>query len=309
MNILITGGTGFIGRALVEKLNVSHRITVLTRRLKYAKRKLGDGVTLVESLNEFDNLDDFAVVINLAGEPIANRRWSAHRKREICSSRWKLTQQIVDKIKAGKAPPKVLISASAIGYYGRQGDYDIDESFDDIYQEFSHEVCAKWESIAKHAQTDKTRVCILRLGIVIGPYGGALLQMLPAYQLGLGGPIASGKQWMSWIHRTDVIQMIRFLMDNESMSGVFNATAPNPVTNKVFSRTLAHVLRRPHLFFVPGFILRLVFGEMADLLVYGQKVLPKRFLEQGFTFAFPQLENALADALQKQPHPSAAEKA
>ena len=174
-------------------------------------------------------------MINLAGEPIADKRWSTQRKQEICPSRFDLTQKIVDKINMGTHPPQLLINASAIGYYGRQDDTAIDESFSDFYPEFSHEVCAKWEEIAKHAQNHITRVCILRLGIVLGEHGGALERMLPPYKFGLGGPLGSGEQWMSWIHREDVIAMILFLMEQEKLSGIFNATAPNPVRNKDFS--------------------------------------------------------------------------
>lgn len=293
MKILITGATGFIGRVLVEALKNTHRITVLTRSIEKAQQTLGDGIIFCNSLDAWVNLDEFSVVINLAGEPIADKRWSAQRKQEICASRFDLTQKIVDKINLGSNPPQLLINASAIGYYGRQDDTVIDEAFNDFYPEFSHDVCTKWEEIARSAQNPVTRVCILRLGIVLGAQGGALARMLPPYQFGLGGPLGSGEQWMSWIHRDDVVAMILFLMEHDKLSGIFNATAPNPVRNKDFSRTLAQTLKRPHLFFVPSFMLRFMFGEMADLLLYGQRVVPQRFQASDFTFKYPVLEDAL----------------
>ncbi len=299
MNILITGGTGFIGKTLVEALKSLNQMTVLARKPEQAQRQLGVDVMAHHTFREMSNLDDFSVVINLAGAPIAQGRWTAQRKREICDSRWQLTQEIVEKINAGQNPPKLLINASAIGYYGRQGDHFIDESFQDIHHEFTHDVCVKWESIAQQAQSEHTRVCILRFGVVLGQGGGALQRMLPAYRFGLGGPLGSGAQWMSWIHRKDVIRIIEYCITQESLSGVLNATAPQPVTNRDFSAQLAKTLRRPHLFFVPGFVLRLALGEMADLLLYGQRVVPKRLLDDGFTFSYPTLETALQDILLK----------
>jgi uncharacterized protein (TIGR01777 family) len=194
-------------------------------------------------------------------------------------------------IQASDTPPSVLISGSAIGYYGRQDNTPIDESFDSPYEEFSHSLCAEWERIALQAESKKTRVCILRTGVVISKRGGALQKMLPPFKLGLGGPIASGQQYMSWIHLEDVLQGILHLIQHQECSGVYNFTAPNPVTNQEFSQKLAATLNRPCIFRMPEFVMRLLMGEMADLLIYGQRVVPKRLLDSGYQFVFAELSH------------------
>tara|TARA_R110001599_G_scaffold301415_1_gene507021 strand:- start:5235 stop:6143 length:909 start_codon:yes stop_codon:yes gene_type:complete len=301
MNILITGGTGLIGQALIQELiQLEHHILLFTRDKSVAIHHFSIPTPHLETI--VDNLDDIDfnkldAIINLAGEPIVNKRWTEKQKLVLCESRWQLTAKLADKILAADAPPSVFISGSAIGIYGRQGERYVDESFDDFYPEFSSTLCKEWEIIALKAQTDKTRVCLLRTGIVLAEKSGALAKMLPAFRLGLGGPIGNGHQVMSWIHIQDMVNMIVFLLNNAELSGPFNATAPNPVNNKVFSKTLANELHRPCIFKVPEFVLKLVMGEMSDLLIYGQHVYPKRLLDAGFRFRYPDLNQALKNVL------------
>ncbi len=294
MNILITGGSGLIGKALCNKLKQENNLTVLTRHPQKAKARLGQGIQLIESLNELQDLNDFDAVINLAGEPIAEQRWSQTQKQQICQSRWQITQRLVDLIKASSQPPKVLISGSAIGIYGRQDAQPIDETFTDFHNEFSHQVCQQWEAIANQVN-QITRVCTLRTGIVLSPHGGALKKMLPPFKMGLGGKMASGYQYMSWIHLEDMVAAIRWLLSQDNLQGPFNLTAPHPVTNREFTRHLASALHRPVLLPMPAAILRLIFGEMSEILIYGQHVLPSKLIESGFEFLFPELEPALQD--------------
>ncbi len=296
MKILLTGGTGFIGARLMPHLRPEHEVTVLSRTPNKVYQRLGHDVHALASLTELKNLDEFDAVINLAGEPIADKRWNDAQKQRICQSRWQITEQLVDKIKAGSHPPKVLISGSAVGFYGRQGEALVDE--DSLpHQEFSHEVCAKWEQLALAAANEQTRVCLLRTAVVLGKEGGALKKMLPAYRFGLGGPIGSGKQYMSWIHVDDVVSIILFLLEQEQCHGAFNTAAPEPVTNAQFSKTLAKVLNKPHFARVPAWTMRLLLGEMSELLLTGQRVMPVRLQSAGFHFRYPTLEKALKEIL------------
>lgn len=297
MKILITGGTGFIGRRLVAHLKVAHEVLVLTRQGSRAYDLLGHDVKLLDSLDRLDNLNDVDAVINLAGEPIANGRWSERRKQLLCDSRWLLTEQLVDLVKLSSTPPRLLLNASAIGWYGRQDDAPLDETCQSPHDEFTHRLCQQWEQLAQQARSAQTRVCILRIGLVLGMEGGALPRMLPPYRLGLGGPMGSGTQMMSWIHVQDLVRAMLFLIEHGECDGIFNGTAPQPVSNRRFSETLAATLHRPHLFFVPAPLLRLLMGEAADLLLTGQHVLPARLQQAGFHFSFPALPGALDNLL------------
>jgi len=292
MRILITGGTGLIGSNLIPKLKPND-ITVVTRNVSQAELILGHKVTLISSLDEFENLDNFHVVINLAGEPIINKRWSDEQKKVIEHSRWNITEKLVSLMKASNEPPSLFVNGSAIGYYGRQGDEIIDEDFDSPNDEFSHQLCERWEFLARKAESERTRVCIIRTGIVITRRGGALMKMVPPFKFGLGGPMGSGKQYMSWIHLEDMLDGLIHIIDNIECKGIYNFTAPNPVTNAQFSKTLASVLHRPSLLPMPSFALRIIMGEAADLLLYGQRVIPKRLQESGYQFQYPELEHAL----------------
>ena len=307
MNILVTGGTGFIGQALIrDLLTKQHTITLITRHVHKAKSFFNQNhlskLTFIQ-LEQLTRVDEFDAIINLAGEPIIGKRWSNKQKNQICQSRWHITLALTQLIKQSQTPPSVFISASAIGFYGVHGDELLDETRDittNLNDDFGHYICKKWEQLALEAQSDNTRVCILRIGIVLGKNGGALSKMLLPFKLGLGGHIADGKQGMSWVHLQDLIGLIDFVMTNTDCSGIYNGTAPNPVSNNVFSKTLANSLNRPCLFPVPEFVLKLVMGESAILLTKGQFVTPKRALNQGFYFKYSQLDEALKEIVNAQ---------
>ena len=292
MHILLTGGTGLIGRHLCPFLLNHHKVTVLTRNPIQAAVILTHQVHTVKSLDEV-NFEEVDAVINLAGEPIVNKRWSESQKRTLLNSRINLTLQISKAISRCESPPHTFISGSAIGFYGRQENQPIDESFNDIYPEFSHVLCRDWEHAATKAQSDQTRVCLLRTGIVLAKQGGALGKMLPAFKFGLGGPLGQGKQGMSWIHIDDMIQLILFVLSHQEIHGPVNATAPNPVDNNEFSQTLANVISRPAMLRMPSWVLKLMMGEMSDLLLHGQFVLPNKLLSHNYRFHYPTLQPAL----------------
>jgi len=299
MQILLTGGSGLIGSALIKHLTNQHTIIVLTRNTIKAAQKLDNKVKLITQLSEVD-FNHTDVVINLAGEPIADKRWSKHQKDIIEQSRWQITQQIVDKIKASETPPHTLISGSAIGYYGRQSNAPIDETFQDCFPEFTHSLCNKWEQIALEAESPYTRVCLVRTGIVLASRGGVLGKMLPAFKLGLGGPISTGEQVMSWVHIDDMVQLLLHILNTKQLSGAINATSPKPVSNAEFSKLLASTLKRPNAFRVPKFLLQQLLGEMSDLLLYGQNIIPQKLLDSGFVFQYPDIESAFSQLLKHQ---------
>jgi uncharacterized protein len=297
MKILITGGTGFIGKELCKRLlQRGAQLTVLSRRPETVAERCGDQVAGLGSLAALTADDHFDAVINLAGEPIADARWTERRKRLLWESRVTLTEQLVDYFSRAQAKPKVLISGSAVGYYGDGGDRVLDEA-SAYTDDFSHRLCAAWEQAALKAGDYGVRVCILRTGLVIGKNGGFLQRLLPPFKLGLGGRLGDGRQWMSSVHRNDLIRMIEHLLDSPGSSGAYNGTAPHPVTNREFTQTLAKVLKRPALLPVPALVLKAALGELSVLLLGGQRVIPKRFLDEQFEFEFDTLEQALTDVL------------
>ncbi|GAA5134644.1 TIGR01777 family oxidoreductase [Thalassotalea piscium] len=298
MNYLITGGTGLIGKALTKELaKHASAITVLTRSPKAALNLgLGSNVTFINSLS-IENIENQDTVINLAGEPIADKRWSKIQKDKICSSRWNLTEQLVEFIQAANKPPSLFISGSAVGIYGRQNSTEIDETFNNFHEEFTHHVCAKWEAIANQAKSNKTRVALLRTGIVLDKNKGALAKMLLPFKLCLGGKIGNGRQMMSWIHIEDMVAAIVHIQQNNALSGPINITAPNPVSNSSFSADLAKAINRPCLLTTPAPLLNLLLGEMAGLIVYGQNVVPNKLVQNGYNFNYPTLELALDNLL------------
>jgi uncharacterized protein (TIGR01777 family) len=243
-------------------------------------------------------LDGAGGVINLAGEPIVGKRWTPEQKRKIAESRVGATRTLVSAIRETQRKPAFLINASAIGFYGPQGEGKLTEE-SPRGNDFLSETCQAWEAEALKAEEAGVRVIRLRIGIVLEKGGGALGKMLMPFQWGLGGPLGSGKQWMSWIHRDDLIGLIHFLIGRKETQGAVNATAPHPVTMEEFTRTLGRVLGRPAFFRVPGFVLKTLLGEMADVLLTGQRGVPKRALASGYSFKFPQLEKALAEIVGK----------
>ncbi|KGK00127.1 TIGR01777 family oxidoreductase [Thalassotalea sp. ND16A] len=294
MKILMTGGTGLIGSTFINKFSSKYHFDVLSRQTGDLSSRFGNEakVNVISSLNYLKHLDDYQAVINLAGEPIAEKRWSQKQKHSICHSRWNLTSQLSKLINDSTTPPNTFISGSAVGFYGRQGNETITEQWTDVYPEFSHTICKVWEEKAWLSQ-HKSRVCILRTGIVLDKNKGALKKMLPAFKFGLGGRFSTGTQFMSWIHIDDMVNAIEFLLNNQQCQGQFNLTAPKPVTNKEFCQILAKTLRRPNLATMPAFVLRILFGEMADLFLYGQKVVPEKLLSANFKFTHPNLQSAL----------------
>ena len=296
MKILVTGGTGLIGGHLVPRLQeLGHQVTVLTRRPDDARKKLNDRVILWNTLEDKHNLNGIDAVINLAGEPIADKRWTTEQKDRLCQSRWRITQKLADLINASETPPSVLISGSATGYYGDLGEVVVTEE-EPPHNEFTHKLCARWEQIACEAQSDKTRVCLLRTGVVLAPKGGILAKMIPPFRLGLGGPIGNGRQYLAWIHIDDMVNAILWLLDND-LRGPFNMVSPYPVRNEQFAHALGHALQRPAILRVPATVIRLLMGESSVLVLGGQRALPKRLEAAGFPFRWYDLEEALADGI------------
>ena len=297
MKILITGGTGFIGKTLCKTLlKKGHRLTVLSRKPEKVPSLCGETVEAIDNLDKLDAEASFDAIINLAGEGIADARWTPTRKQILLDSRIKTTGQLIRFIERAKKKPLVLVSGSAVGFYGDKGNTALDES-SLPYDDFSHRLCAEWEETASMAEAYDVRVCIVRTGLVIGNNGGFIKRMLLPFQLGLGGRLGDGGQWMSWIHRSDYIKMVELLLNSPTLQGTFNATAPNPVTNSEFTQCLAKTLNRPAFLPVPAFVLKILLGELAELLLGGQRVFPKRIQDAGFEFTFETLDQALQDVL------------
>lgn len=299
MKILITGASGLIGRRLSETLlGQSHEITVLTRAPERAAKILGPKIGLWRTLADKTSLDGFDAVINLAGEPIADKRWTKDQKHKLCDSRWQLTEKLAQLINASQQPPAVFISASAVGYYGDQGQAVVAED-EPPNKQFTWQLCARWEALALAAESSKTRVCLLRTGVVLAEKGGALAKMALPFRAGLGGPIGDGDQYMPWIHIDDMVNGIIFLLNHETLNGPFNMVAPYPVRNDQFSAVLGEVLHRPAFIRVPAAVIRLLMGESAILVLGGQRAIPKRLEDAGFAFKYSELKPALEDVLEK----------
>lgn len=293
MDILITGGTGLIGRALCNVLRADgHHLTVLSRKPESVPGKCGPGVSAMGSLDEWLPQRRFDAVINLAGEPIADRAWTAARKQVLRDSRIALTEKLIARIVQAAHKPAVLLSGSAIGYYGNGGDRELDED-SPPGTDFAATLCRDWEAAARAAEPHGVRVCLLRTGLVLSPDGGLLGRMLPPFRLGLGARLGDGRQWMSWIHIDDYVAQVRWLLRDDALRGPFNMTAPHPVTNAAFTRALARALHRPALFLAPDFLLRPVLGERASLLLDGQRVLPRKLQARHARYLYPELAAAL----------------
>jgi uncharacterized protein (TIGR01777 family) len=296
VHILITGGTGLIGRQLCKVLLAEgHELTVLSRNPDSVPAKCGASVQAMAGLDEWQPGQTFDAVINLAGEPIVDARWTARRKQVLWDSRVSLTEHLIRRIAAARHKPSVLLSGSAVGYYGNRGDTVLDESAP-AGEDFAARLCQAWEEAARGAEKEGVRLCRLRTGLVLSRRGGLLGRMLLPFKLGLGARLGDGKQWMSWIHIDDYVAMLLGLLNDVQASGPYNMTSPRPATNAQFTAALATALHRPAPFVVPAMLLRLGMGERACLLLEGQKVLPKKMEAAGFRFAFANLADALRDS-------------
>ncbi len=294
MHVLVTGGTGFIGRALCQQLvRAGHEPCVLTR----SPAKAAVEMPGVQSIEHLEQAGPIEAVVNLAGEPLADGRWTAQRKQEFRDSRIGTTQRLLQWIEAQPVRPRVLVSGSAIGYYGPRDDAPVNEDAP-AGSDFAAQLCRDWEAEALLAQALGLRVCTVRIGVVLGKDGGALAKMLPPFKLGAGGPMGDGRQWMSWVHRQDLVRLILWLLEHEHTQGAYNGTAPNPLRNRDLAHTLGKVLHRPAVLPTPAIALKLMFGEMSTLLLTGQQVVPVRAQAEGFVFEHPELEAALRDLLE-----------
>lgn len=299
MNVFITGGTGFIGRALILRLRRDgHSVTALSRSVSKGRSLLGleadlldassDDETLIDALNRAD------AVINLAGEPILGGRWNEAKMRRLRTSRVDLTERIVDLMAKADEAPAVLISGSAVGYYGDRGEEELTEE-SETGSGFLAQLCADWEQAARQAESNGTRVVLIRTGVVLGRGGGALDQMLPPFQFGLGGPIGSGRQFVPWIHLDDLVEMMVAALEDQRYSGALNGAAPNPIPFKAFAQALGQALSRPAVLPVPEFAVKALFGKAATVLLGSQRVLPAGSQSLGFQFRFEHIEDALQD--------------
>ena len=291
---LITGGSGFIGSSLIPVLlDKDYKITVLSREAEKTKQQFDNKIETITRIGAISGRDHFDVVINLAGQGIADKKWSDKIQKQLRASRVDTTKDLIAYFQRATVKPTVFISGSATGFYGLKGDEELTErSIGD--RSFSSRLCKDWEAAAKKAEELDIRTCYLRTGIVLEKNGGALAKMLPPFKFGLGGPMGSGKQFMSWIHRDDLVAMICHIIETESLSGPVNGTAPTPVNNKTFSKALGKALNRPAFMPLPGFVLKMLMGDMGkELLLCGQRVLPVKAQESGFKFKYPELDDAL----------------
>lgn len=293
MRVLVTGGTGFIGASLCHALTgAGHTVTVVTRD----PARAGGSAIAWEHVSAAVREND--ALVNLAGEPLGSRRWDEQQKELIRDSRVGSTRRLVDAVAAAAPRPKVLVSASAVGYYGPRGDEVLDESAGPGAG-FLADVCRAWEQEALRAEDLGLRVVRLRLGVVLAADGGALARMLPPFRAFLGGPVGSGRQWMSWIHRDDVTGLVVAALANDGYRGPVNATAPQPVANRDFASMLGRALARPAWLPTPAFALRLALGDMAELLLTGQRVLPGVASRLGYPWRYPELGGALRASVRR----------
>jgi uncharacterized protein (TIGR01777 family) len=295
MHILLTGGTGLIGRQLCRHwLSQGHRLTVWSRKPAKVAKVCGAQVRAIARLEDIGQ-EPVDAIINLAGAPIADRLWTSRRKALLWSSRITLTETLLAWLESREQKPQVLISGSAIGWYGDGGERELTEASPPVIDDFASQLCIAWEETAQRAEALGIRVILIRTGLVLSAEGGFLSRLLLPFKLGLGGPIGNGRQWMPWIHINDQIALIDFLLHRNEASGPYNACAPKPVRNREFAKTLADVLHRPAFMPMPALALRVGLGELSLLLLGGQKAVPARLLEAGFTFQFTDLRAALDD--------------
>ncbi|MFQ5744185.1 MAG: TIGR01777 family oxidoreductase [Acidobacteriota bacterium] len=301
MRILISGATGFVGRRLCEVLGeAGNELTALSRHPEAAKRAVPQLTnaflwSATDSPPPGESLAGVDAIVHLAGESVVGR-WTARKTRAIRDSRVLGTRRLVDALAATQSPPRVLVAASAIGYYGDRGDEILKED-SPPGTDFLAQVCQGWEAEAARAGELGVRVVSLRIGVVLGPGGGALQAMLPPFRMGVGGPLGSGRQWWSWVQRDDLVGMIRFALDHQELTGPYNATSPEPMRQKDFGKVLGRVLHRPAFMPTPATALKILLGGFSSELLSSKRVLPSRMQQTGYEFRFPRLEPALSEAL------------
>ncbi|MEX4582287.1 TIGR01777 family oxidoreductase [Haemophilus influenzae] len=293
MNILLTGGTGLIGKALVEQLCLrNEQVTILTRSSSPHTLSKHKNIKFITALSQLNSQEQFDAIINLAGEPIFNKVWSKNQKSILRESRLSLTTQLVEFINQYQQYP-IFISGSATGIYGDQDEQTITET-SKTAKTFTAQLCQDWENIARQANA---RVCLIRTGMVFSTKGGALAKMLPLYKWGLGGKLGNGEQYFPWIALEDMVNGILFLLDHSKCRGAFNFSAPNPIKQHKFNRTLARILKRPAFTTIPKWLLHFMLGERANLLLESQNVVPEKLLNSGFQFQYSDCKNYLEEIL------------
>ena len=300
MEVFITGGTGFVGSNLVSRLRAhGHSVTVLSRS-KAAVDRFGEGTSVVQGDptqpgSWQESVKGHDCIINLAGTSLFSR-WTPERKREIRDSRISTTRNLVDAIEPAGERAVTLFSTSAVGYYGFCGDEELTEK-SPPGDDFLARIAIEWETEALKAEEKGVRVVVTRFGIILGERGGALSQMISIFRKYLGGPLGSGNQWFSWIHMDDLLGAFSFLMDQREISGPVNLTSPNPIRNRDLAKAIGKALRRPSFLPAPGFMLRLILGEFGSVLLRGQRVIPKKLLDNGYVFLYPEIDGALGSLI------------
>ena len=302
MKVLVSGATGFVGKVVVKKLlEQKHRPVVLTRNSASAALTLGGNCDYLQwnelSAEKFDSLE-IDGVIHLAGEGIADKPWTIKQKKKIYESRIDRTRELVEALAASSKTPKVFVSTSAIGIYGHRPEEELTEE-SSFSNDYLAKVCKDWEAQVTNSADAFERVAILRVGVVLGKNGGALAKMIPPFRFCVGGPLGNGKQMVSWVHLEDLAKMYVEALTNSAMSGVLNATAPYPVTNKEMSQTLGKTMGVPSFMAVPGFVLETIFGEMSSILLDSAKVIPTKLKETNFHFQYPTIELAIKEVLSR----------
>lgn len=294
MHILLTGGTGLIGQHLCQVWRQQgHRLTVWSLRPEQVAKICGTGVRGVARLEDIADEDEVDAVVNLAGAPIADRPWTAARRNLLWTSRVTLTEQLLAWLERRERRPQVLISGSAVGWYGDGGERELTEASPPVKEDFASQLCIAWEETAQRAEALGIRVVLVRTGLVLAADGGFLSRLRLPYKLGLGGPLGDGRQWMPWVHIDDQIGLIDFLLQHNEASGPYNACAPEPVRNREFAKRLGRTLHRPAFMPMPALLLKAGLGELSTLLLGGQRARPVRLLAAGFTFRFNDLQSAL----------------
>ncbi len=294
MHILLTGGTGLIGQHLCQMWRQQgHRLTVWSRRPEQVAKICGTSVRGVARLEDIADDDEVDAVVNLAGAPIADRPWTAARRNLLWASRVTLTEQLLAWLERRERRPQVLISGSAVGWYGDGGERELTEASQPVKEDFASQLCIAWEETAQRAEALGIRVVLVRTGLVLAADGGFLSRLRLPYKLGLGGPLGDGRQWMPWVHIDDQIGLIDFLLRHNEASGPYNACAPEPVRNREFAKRLGRTLHRPAFMPMPTLLLKAGLGELSTLLLGGQRARPVRLLAAGYTFHFNDLQSAL----------------